>query len=199
VALATGEARVLRSSDFRAAPEEQLASKGGAFVLRPNEVSLELGAVRTRLSSYGGVVGGRYAYHWDEWSASFGVSGGYGLQSTSAENVKLASIGGDAAIERRWSLEPFVLSLGVGAEGDVFWQTLERTDAARVAAAGYPTTQHYTGFAPGPIALTRLRAPLGASPWVEIALRGGVLFPNFGDGVGALYTARAGVDTGIDF
>jgi hypothetical protein len=199
VSLASGEARTLAPSEFRAAPEEQLASKGGAFVLRPHEVSLELGAGATRLSSYGGVVGGRYAYHWDDWAVSFGVSGGYGLQSTAAENVKLASLGGDATLEHRWGQQPIVFGLGVGAEGDVFWQTLERTDAARVAAAGYPTTQHYTGFAPGPIGVARLRAMLGASPWVEVSGRGGVLWPSFGDGVGALWTVRAGVDTGMDF
>jgi hypothetical protein len=199
LSLSAGEARTLHASEFRAAPEEQLASKGGTFVLRPHEIGLELAAGATRLSTYGGLAEVRYAYHWDEWALSFGVGGGYGLENTSAENVKLTSFGGDAAIEHRWRVAPLALSLGIGAEGDVFWQSLERTDAARVAAAGYPTTQHYTGFAPGPIALARVRVPLGQTPWVELSARGGTLFPSFGDGLGVLWTARVGAGAGVTF
>ena len=199
LSLSAGEARTLRASEFRAAPEEQLATKGGTFVLRPHEIGLELAAGATRLSTYGGLAGVRYAYRWDEWALSFGVGGGYGLENTGAENVKLTSFGGDAAIEHRWLVGPLAIWLGMGAEGDVFWQSLQRTDAARVAAAGYPTTQHYTGFAPGPIALARVRVPLGQIAWVELSPRGGALFPSFGDGLGVLWTARVGAGAGVTF
>ena len=199
LSLSAGEARTLRASEFRAAPEEQLASKGGTFVVRPHEIGVELAAGATRLSSYGGAVEVRYAYHWDDWALSLGVGGGYGLQSTSAENVKLTSLGGDVVFERRWRVGPLGLGLGVGAEGDVFWQSLERKDAARVAAAGYPTTQYYAGFAPGPMAMLHMRLPLGQSPWVEASAQGGVLFPSFGDSLGELWTARFGVGAGLDF
>ncbi len=197
LALSAGQERTLRASEFRAVPEEQLASKGGAVVLRPNELSVDGGVAASRLSSFGELVGVRYAYHWNEWALSIGLGGALGTQTTSAENVKLASLGADAEIERRWRLGPLVLGLGVGAEGDVIWQTLERSDAARVA--GYPTTQKFTGFAPGPIVAAHLRAPLWQGTWVELSARGGVLFPDLGAGVGELWTVRAGLGVGIEF
>jgi len=197
--LSAGEARTLRAEEFRTIPGEQLATKGGAVVLRPNELGVEVSVGASRLSSFGELAGLRYAYRWDDWAFAFGVTGGLGTQNTSAENVKLASIGGDAVVERRWALGAFGLGLGLGAEADVIWQTLERTDAARVAAAGYPTTQRYTGLAPGPVAVARLRAWIGLSTWLELAARGAVLFPEMGGGPGALWTASTGVGAGLQF
>ncbi len=199
VSLAAGEVRTLRSNDFRAVPEEQLANKGGAVVLRPQELGVEVGAVATRLSSAGGLLGATYAYRWDEWALSIGVAGGYGVQNTVAENVTLSSLGGDAVLERRSRLGPLGIGLGLGAEAEVFRQSLERTDAARVAAAGYPTTQHYVGFAPGPLALARLRVPLGQSTWVELTARGGVLFANFNGTLGPFWTTSVSAGAGLDF
>jgi hypothetical protein len=197
--LSAGETRTLRAEEFRMVPGEQLATKGGAVVLRPNELGAELSVGASRLSSFSEMASLRYAYHWDDWALSFGVTGGLGTQNTSAENAKLASIGGDAVVERRWALGSFGLGLGLGAEADVIWQTLERTDAVRVAAAGYPTTQRYTGLAPGPVAVARLRARMGMSTWVELAARGGVLFPEMGGSPGELWTVRAGVGAGVQF
>ena len=194
--LSSGETRALRADEFRAVPAEQLAAKGGTVVLRPNEIGVEVAVGASRLSTIGELVGLRYAHRWDEWALSLGVAGGLGTQNTSAENVTLRSVGGDALVERRWSQGAVSFGLGVGAEADVIWQTLERTDAARVAAAGYPTTQQYTGLAPGPIASAHLRLAIGASAWVELAARGGVLFPQMS---GDLWTVRAGVGTGMQF
>lgn len=199
LSLSSGEARTLHASDFRPMPEEQLASKGGDIVLRPNELGVELGVGASRLSTFGEQAALRYAHVWDAWALSLGVTGGLGTQSTSAENVKLTSIGLDAVLERRWRLGRLSLGAGVGGEYDVIWQTLDRTDAARVAAAGYPTTQSYSGSAPGPIGVLRLRMPLGQAVWVEAAVRGGVLFPSFDGGVGELWTVRAGIGAGVAF
>jgi hypothetical protein len=199
VALSAGEARVLHTADFRAVAEEQLAAKGGAFVLRPNELGVELAVGATRLETLGGSVAVRYARSWEHWAVSLGVTGGLGTQSTSAENVALASIGIDAVVEQRWRLGPLRLGAGLGAEADVIWQTLTRADAARVAAAGYPTTQHYVGAAPGPIAAVHLRLPLGQVAWLEIAARGGVLFGDLNGGAGAVWTVRGGVGMGVSF
>jgi hypothetical protein len=199
VSLARGQVLTLHASDFRAAPEEMLASKGGTFVLRPRELGVEVTAGATRLSSYGGAVEARYAHAWDEWAIAVGVGGGYGSQTTSAEQEKLTSLGASTWIERRWHLEPFGFALGAGVEGDVFQQSLERTDAARVGAAGYLTTQVHVGFAPGPIATAHARLPMGPAFWIELTARGGVLFANFGSGLGALWTARAGLAAGVDF
>jgi hypothetical protein len=132
-------------------------------------------------------------------SSHVGVAGGLGTQNASAENVTLRSIGGDAALERRWSLGALGLGLGAGAEADVIWQSLQRTDATRVAAAGYPTTQQFRGLAPGPFAIAHLRAPIGSSAWLEVAARGGVLFPEMSGGPGGVWTARAALGAGVQF
>ena len=197
--LSSGEARTLRADEFRAVPAEQLASKGGTIVLRPNEVGVEFAVGASRLSTIGELVGLRYAYRWDDWALSLGASGGLGRQSTSAEDVTLKSIGGDVLVQRRWTLGALSLGLGLGAEADVIWQTLVRTDAARVAAAGYQTTQQYTGLAPGPIASAHLRLAIGASAWVELAARGGVLFPRLSADPADMWTARVGIGTGMQF
>jgi hypothetical protein len=198
-ALSSGEARTLRADEFRAVAEEQLATKGGAVILWPNEVGVELSAGASRLSSFGELASLRYAHQWDDWALSIGVTGGRGTQSTSAENVTLASLGGDVGVERRWTLGSVSLGLGVGAAADVIWQSLERTDAAQVAAAGYPTSQRHIGLAPGPVALAHFRVPIGLRAWIEVAARGGVLFPELSGGLGALWTGRAGVGGGVQF
>jgi hypothetical protein len=198
-ALSSGETRALRADEFRAVPEEQLAAKGGTVVLRPNEIGVEVGVAASRLSTFGEVLGLRYAHRWDDWALSLGVTGGLGAQNTSAENVTLNSIGADAIVEHRWDMGALMLGLGAGPEADVIWQTLERTDAARVAAAGYPTTQHRSGLAPGPVGVARLRLRVGRSAWFELAARGGVLFPQMQDGTGALWTARGELGTGMAF
>jgi hypothetical protein len=136
--LAPSEARTLRADEFRAVPEEQLATKGGTVVLWPNEIGVELSA---------------------------GAS----------------------------------LGLGLGAEADVIWQTLDRADSARVAAAGYPTIQRYVGLAPGPIALAHIREPIGLRTWVELAARGGVLLPELSGGLGEMWTWRAEAGVGVQF
>jgi hypothetical protein len=199
LSLSSGESRELRGGEFRAVPEEQLAAKGGAVVLRPSELGVEVAVGASRLATFGEVVALRYAHRWDDWALSVGVAGGLGTQNTTAENVTLRSIGGDAVVERRWGLSALSLGLGAGAEADVIWQSLERTDAARVAAAGYPTAQQFRGLAPGPVAVAHLRAPVGSSAWIELAARGGVLFPEMSGGPGGVWTARAGLGAGMQF
>ena len=159
VSLAAGEARVARPERLPPVQEEQLASKGGAVVLRPNELGVELEAGATRLSDYGGVVGVRYARRWDEWALGLGRRRQLRRREDERRSVTLSSLGGDAFFERRASVGSLDLGLGLGAEADVVWQSLERTDAARVAAAGYPTDACFTGSPPG-----RWRAPTCARP-----------------------------------
>jgi len=199
LALSAGESRALSAAEFRAVPEEQLAAKGGTLVLRPSEIGVDLEGAASRLSTSGEQLALRYAYHWDAWALSFAIAGARGTQHTSAENVTLASVGAAAVVERRWALGPIGLSLGAGARADVIRQNLERTDAARVAAAGYPTNQEFTGLAPGPVALAHLRAPVGSTVWIELTAQGAILFPQEESGTGTLWTASAGLGTGVQF
>jgi hypothetical protein len=199
VALAEGEARSLTSSDFRPVPEEQLATKGGAVVVRRSEIGVEFEGAATRLAAYGGEVTVRYARRWDDWSASLGVGAGYAGQNTSAEQVTVDAVGADAFLDRRVPFGEVSAGIGVGGEADVFWQSLQRTDAARVAAAGYPTTQSFTGLAAGPVARLHLRWSVTTATWLELSARSGALFANLEGGVGALWTVRAGMGAGLSF
>jgi hypothetical protein len=197
--LAPSETRTLRADEFRSVPEEQLATKGGAVVLWPNEIGVEASVGASRLSSFGELLGLRYAHQWDDWAVSIGVTGGRGTQNTSAENATLASLGCDVGLQRRWTIGSVGLGFGLGAEADVIWQTLDRADSARVAAAGYPTIQRYVGLAPGPIALAHIREPIGLRTWVELAARGGVLLPELSGGLGEMWTWRAEAGVGVQF
>jgi uncharacterized caspase-like protein len=199
VALAGGETRALSPADFGALPGEELASKGGEVVLRPDEIELEAGIGASRLETVGEELSVRYAHTWGSWALGLGVTGAIGTQDTSAENVQLVALGGDAAVERRWRIGGWMLALGLGGEVDVISQTLTRTDAARVAAAGYPTTQHYEALAPGPITEARARLRITTALWAELSARGAVLFPQLDGTVGALWAGRVGLGVGVSF
>jgi hypothetical protein len=197
--LGAGETPTLAASDFRSVREEQLASKGGALVLRPDQASFEMSAVATRLSSYGGTLGVRYAHVSEAWALLLGLEGGYGAQVTGAQNATLQSFGGDAMVERRGVVGSLWIGAGAGFEAEAFWQQLERSDAARVAAAGYPTTQRFSGRAFGPAARVHAQVPLTSTTWLDVSLRGAVLAANLEGSLGALWIAGIGLGAGASF
>ena len=53
-------------------------------------------------------------------------------------------LGADAVVDVRVPLGMASLALGGGVEADTFWQSLARTDAARVAAAGTRASRRYS-------------------------------------------------------
>jgi hypothetical protein len=199
LALGRGDDRTLTAADFRPVPEEQMAAKGGEVVLRPSELALELGGGVSRLADGEGTVGLRYARVLGDWALSVGPRAAYGLQHTSASDVRVASVGLDAALERRWRLGGPILSVGAGAAVDFVSQRVQRTDAAVVAAAGYPTTQSYGAVAPGPIVFARLRVPVGTIPWIEMSARGELLLPELDGRVSPVWTGVGSVGTGFSF
>jgi hypothetical protein len=199
VTLAPGETRTLAAADFRAIPSEEVASKGGEVVLRPNEIAIRSGAGASRLETIGAHVGIQYARSWGRWALDVGISGEIGTQQTSVEDVQLDAIGLDVALERRWRSGAWTFVLGAGAEAEIIWQTLTRTDAARVAAAGYPTTARYAAVAPGPEVLARARLALGPALWAEIGGDGAVLLPELDGSIGPYWTARASLGVGMSF
>jgi hypothetical protein len=199
VTLAPGETRALAAADFRAIASEELASKGGEAVLRPEELSLEWGVGTSRLARFSERQGLRYAHSWGTWAIGVGASFGLGGDTTSANAVRVTTLGGNATIERRWRTGAWTFGLGLGGEADVVWETLTRNDAARLAAAGYPTTQRYDALAPGPLVEGRVRLGITPRVWTELGLRGSVLFPDLGGSVGALWGASAAVGVGVSF
>ncbi len=199
VTLAQGESRGLSAADFRAIPGEELASKGGEVVLRPDEIEVEGGVGASRLATSAEQASLRYAHVFGPWAFGVGVTGALGTQTTSAESVQLSSLGGDATLERRWRAGAWTLGLGGGGEADVVWQTVTRADAARVAAAGYATTQKYVALAPGPVLEGRVRLELTPVLWAELGVRGSVLFPELNGSVGPVWGAHAGLGIGVSF
>lgn len=199
VALAPGEKRALSPTEFRPIPGDEIANKGGEVVLRPDEIEIEGGVGASRVVTFGEQLSVRYAHAWRGWAFGLGLTGALGTQTTSAESVQLTALGGDATIERRRRAGDWTLGLGGGAEADVIWQTLTRTDAARVALAGYPTTQGYVALAPGAVVEARVRLRLTPVFWGEIGARGSLLFPELDGAVGALWGAHAGVGIGASF
>jgi hypothetical protein len=197
--LSAGQARTLGASDFRPVPEEQVATKGGDLLLRPNELGLEVSAGTSRIADFSGMASVRYGLRFDRWALSLSVGGGLGFQSTSAENVHLSMLGGEATLERRFRLGAPTLGVGLGVAADVIWQTLERTDATAVMMAGYSGTTSHMALASGPVGVARLRLPLGKALWVEAAAHGGVLFTGFDGSPGALWTVSGGLGAGVGF
>ena len=199
VALGQGEERVLTASDFRAVPDEQMAAKGGAVVLRHSELGLELGGGATRIADGEATVGLRYAYVLGDWALSLGPRGSYGVQHTSASSVRILALGLDATLERRWRLGRPLFVVGAGAAADFVEQRVERADAAAVAAAGYPTTHTFRAVAPGPIAFVRLRLPMGTTTWTELTARGELLLPELDHVIAPLWACLANVGAGFSF
>ena len=199
VSLGASEQRTLRVSEFRSFPEEQLASKGGQVIVRPHELEVELLGGTSRVANLATALAFRYGYRFDRWTLSLALVGALGWQATEAENIHLQTAGAEAMLERRFALGVPTLSIGLGAAAQVIRQSLERTDAARVAAAGYPTVQNDVAFAPGPVGAIRCRLPLGRVVYNELALRGGLLISEFGGALGPLWFAQAGFAAGVLF
>jgi hypothetical protein len=199
IALARGEDRLLGPADFHAVPQEQMASKGGEVVVLPNELAIELGGGTSRVTNGLSSVGLRYAYVLDAWALAVEPRGEYGVQHTSASDVQIVSVGLQATAERRWRLGAPVLSIGAGAAADFVRQQVNRTDAAQVAPAGYSTTATFSALAAGPLAVVRLRVPVGPTTWVEAAARGELLFADFDGSASPLWDAVGTVGAGISF
>jgi len=199
IAVARGEDRLLGPADFHAVAEEQVASKGGDVVLLPNELAIELGGGTSRVADALTGVGLRYAHVLDGWALAFEPRGAYGVQRTSASDVRIVSVGLQATAERRWRLGAPVLSLGAGAAADFVWQQVNRTDAAQVAPAGYSTTASFSALAAGPVAVARLRLPVGATTWVEAGARGELLLADFDGSTSPLWAAVGTLGAGTSF
>ncbi len=199
ITLARGEARMLAVADFRAIREEEVASKGGEVVLRPDEIAVGAAIGGSRLETVGEELTLRYAHSWGPWALGFGLTGGLGTQTTTAEDVRLSMLGADATIERRWRAGGWTFGVGAGGEADVIWQTATRADATRVAAAGYPTAQSFAALAPGPLVEARVRFAFTPVVWGELGVRGEILFPQLDGTIGPLWAGRTGVGVGVSF
>jgi hypothetical protein len=199
VTLARGDTRSLAPGEFRAAQAEELASKGGEAVILPNELGLGLGVWASRIASIGEEQSVHYARSLGGWAVGVDAALAFGRQSTSANHVGSTLLGGDLTLERRWRTGPWTFGLGFGADAQVIWQRVTRQDASRVSAAGYPTSQLYDAFAPGPEVDGRVRLSFGPRLWADAALTGSVLWANMGGSSGPLWGGSLGLGAGVSF
>jgi hypothetical protein len=198
IAIVAGQDRILAPADFRSVPEEQLAGKGGQLVLRPNELGLELSAGVSRLSDAAVAARARYARVFGSWAIAVGLRAGAGVQHTASNDVNLASIGLEATGELRVPLGSSITVVGIGAAADLVHQHLQRTDAAR-ASTGFPTTFDFTAFASGPLALARWRQRIGMQAWIELTMRGELLFPELDGSPAPVWALLGGIGGGTNF
>ncbi len=160
--LAEREQRDLQPNDFRDVALEALASKGGAIVLRPNEIELGaslLPATSTLDLAY--QASARYGRTWGEWAVVGGFDGGFGSALNDANEVNERWAGAELRAEYRWALtDSLTARAGLGPSAQIVWQTLRRRDAARVEPAGYVAERRYSGWAFGGEALAGFRFDL---------------------------------------
>jgi hypothetical protein len=198
VAIGAGQDRLLAAADFRAMPEEELAGKGGRVLLRPNEVGVSLGAGLGRLTDVAGIARLTFARSFGSWALAAGVHGSEGVQRTTSNDVTVTTGGVETSAELRWPFGRTLAAVGIGAAADLVHQRVQRTDMA-FASPTFSTTADFTGFAAGPIAFARLRERLGASLWMEVALRGEGLLAQFDGTLGGVWSLSAGLGAGACF
>ncbi len=200
IAVGRGEQRELRAADFQAVPEEALARKGGDLTLFPHELGAGYTLVTSRLVDLGHEFAGSYGHTWESGMAiSARGFGGFGTRATTGQDASVAWVGVDGLLEKRLRLGASTLRLGAGTRLVGNLQTLRRTDADRLALAGYVGERTFRGLAGGAHALAGFRAPLGMRAWIELDARGELLAGMIEDTLRPIWSAGLGASTGLSF
>jgi hypothetical protein len=198
--VARGERRELTASDFKAVPEETLARKGGELLLDPHEIGLSYELLSSRLASVGHRLSLSYAYSWGSgWALAVGGLGGFGAREATGQRDDVTWLGLDGAVERRVPIGAGTLRVGAGPRGVGILQTLRRTDAARLARAGYRSDRDFQSVAVGFHGLVALRLPMTTSTWLEVDARGDVLAGKIDERAAALWSVGGGATFGVTF
>ncbi len=198
--VARNEDREVRSSDFRAVPEETLARKGGEVILWPNELSAGYVARTARLYDFGHELELRYQ-HTSSSGFAFGVGalGGSGTGARERQESTVSWLGVDGLAEVRSTLGPLLLRAGIGPRVLALVRTVVRTDAERLALAGYDTERRFRGMALGGHARAGARIPFGARLWLELDVHGELLGIRFGGELVPTWSAGGGAAVGVSF
>ncbi len=197
--VAKNEEREVRSSDFRAVPEETLARKGGAIVLWPNELSAGYVARTARLYDLGHELELRYQHAWDGFALGVAALGGTGERARGIQESTVSWLGLDGLAELRGGLGPFVLHAGAGPRVLALARSVERADAERLALAGYDTERRFRGMALGGHARAGARIPFGSRLWVDLDVHGELLGVRLGGSLAATWSAGGGAGVGLAF
>lgn len=193
------EERELRASDFRAVPEETLARKGSELVLFPSELSLGYAARTGRLYDVGHELSFRYEHASNAFAIGLGAMGGGGSLDRTTREATVSWLGAEAIAEVRSRLGDVTLRAGAGPRVVALVQSLRRTDAARLALAGYDSEQRFRGATLGGHVLLGARLALGSRTWVDLDARGELSGLRMQGSLAATWTAGIGTAVGMSF
>lgn len=199
IEIARGEKRVLGATDFRAVPEEVLAKKGGDILLRPHELTLGYGVATTRLVGVGHELGLRYGHAWDTFAISLGALGGFGTTETDLQRADLKWLGLEGLFELRLGLGDVTVRGGLGPKVVTVFQTLERTDAARLGLAGLPARSESRASQVGGQSVLAARLAFSDAVFAELLGRGEILVGQRDGTTLPIFGASVGVAVGASF
>ena len=170
IVLRGGETHALLSQDFRAFQAETLAQKGG-MVVRP--WSLEV--VDSVMTGHEIDIENDVAFHVarrETYGYALGPVVGFGKRTTPYNDVRELFVGGEAALDRFFSVAPPLLfRVGVDVRGEWISQDVRRSDADRAALGGFHPSAHYSGSALGGGAHLGARLLLGSPLYLDLGAR----------------------------
>lgn len=199
VSLSRGEERSLAVSEFREVPLETLARKGGAVILKPNEV--ELAYAPAAQGDFGLVqrIAARYQRAFEGWALGVWADGAAGSTTTPARNIDEKTVAGTLAIEWRESLGDVTLRAGGGPRAEWIEQRLERNDSERALAASYePRETKRAGGLGGTVAV-RGSWHLAKPMFVTLGAQGTTVFVPSTAGTQSRWTLGADLGAGLSF
>ncbi len=175
VSLPWGGHRRLEDSSFRAISREQLVTRGGRMELHDLRlqatagVELSPGATQRGALRSGVLISQSRGLLELELEIAF-VTGGASTASLTGSERALSLV---PALGRRFFYGPATVVASLGVDLRTTWQRLDRPDAARLGAAGLPTSESRTFGSAGPRAGVRLSLPLTGDATASLALTGG--------------------------
>jgi hypothetical protein len=199
--LARGETRALRSDEFRPFPEERLAQKGGALILRPWEAGASLALQSGSLAPTGGALALRFAYRLEgAWALALRGAGTFGSDHNAVNRVRLRGVSLAAMPELHVPTAGLTLRFAAGPSLTQLWQEIERRDQRIVEAAGYAGTTSQRALAPGLTGEAAARVSFGTALWAEALLGGTAAALPTSRGEGETYfEGRTGFGVGASF
>ena len=197
VALPYGGRAAMTDADFTEVPLGVVAAKGGRLRLHPHEVSVTYGFATGDRSELGQRLDARYGYRAAEALAvTAGVS--IGQVDWQADYFELRDrwVGADVSLEWRASPAPALeFSLGGGAQLRWTAQRQTRSDAERLALAGYTTEEDFYALGGGPTVDAGMAVALGGPLAAVLTIRVDGSFVTEQDGVA--FRVAAAVQLGV--
>jgi hypothetical protein len=199
ISLAPSSLRVLSPSDFHAFPGEKLAQKGELLV-RPWSIGVRESLYTGHSVTLGDELALSLEHRAGAWSIGLSPFGGYAVYRSEFNHVREGSAGGEVSLDYGFALTEGVrLRLGVDARAQIVAQTVERTDAARLAPAGFTSHQNYEAAVAGGGVHSALRIPVNQLGFIDMGLRGLLLGMDTDEGLRGRLMLGVTIGGGIVF